>query len=232
MRCLQVLPIPLLILLQASAWAQPRQDVAALRAAASQYLSAQVASAYPEAHSEISIGPVDPRLNLTPCSNLGFALPAGSNPWGSGNLRASCTAPSPWSLYLTYRVRLTGPALLAKRPLAVGEHPGPGDLETGMTEYAGDPGRYPKNQSELRNAALTRPLAKSHPVTIDMLRVPAIIKAGQKVRIVVDGNGFQINQEGVAQAQAGSGDTLRLKTPSGRFVQGTVQADGSVRIRP
>jgi flagellar basal body P-ring formation protein FlgA len=232
MRCLYIWPIPALMLFHACAWAQPRQDLSGLRAAAAQYVATQVTSAYPEARSEVSIGAIDNRLNLAACSKLGFAVPAGNNLWGSGNLRAHCAAPATWSLYLTYRIQLSGPALVAKRPLAAGERPGPNDAGISVTNYVGDPARYPKTHAEMRNANLTRPLAKGNPITIEMLRVPPIIRAGEKVRIIVDGSGFQITHEGIAQGQAGVGDILRLKTPSGRLVQGKVHADGSVRIQP
>lgn len=231
MRCLPI-SLALLLSCHGSAWATEKQDLRALRTAATRYLESQATIAFPDARPEVSVGAIDPRLNLTACSNLTLSLPAGSQLWGSGNLQAQCSAPASWGLYLTYKITLRGPALLAKRPYIAGERPLPADFARGEVEYTGDPGRYPRSAAELGNATLTRPLAKNQAVTVDILRVPAIIKAGQRVRILVDGQGFQISQEGIAQGQAGVGDTLRLKTPSGRMVQGIVHPDGTVHIRP
>ena len=229
MRCLQVW-LALMLMCQLPAQAESRQDFPALRAAAARFVTSQAGTAFPDARAEVDIGPIDPRLNLPACPEPEFSLSPGSTLWGSGNLAVSCVAPAPWSLYLTYRTTLKGPALVARRPLPAGTVPGPSDVVRGEIEYAGDPGRYPRDSANLRGARLARPVAKNQPITIDLLRIPPIIKAGQKVRILVDGTGFQISQEGIAQGQARVGDSLRLKTPSGRYVQGIVQMDGTVRI--
>lgn len=232
MRCLQAGFMLVALLCQPSVWAESRQDFSVLRAAAGRFVSGEVKLAYPESAAEIEIGPIDPRLNLADCPEPVFTLAPGSKLWGSGTLAVDCTRPKPWALYLTYRTTLKGPALLARRPLPAGSTPGPADLVEDVIEYAGDPGRYPRDPANLRGAALTRPVAKNSPVTIDLLRIRPIIRAGQRVRIMLDGKGFQVSQEGIAQKQAGVGDSLRLKTPSGRYVQGIVQPDGTVRISP
>lgn len=230
-RCLQAL-LALALLVHAPAWASGRQDLAALRAAAGRHLAAQVAAAYPEARAQVEIGPIDPRLKLADCPEPAFTPAAGSRLWGAGNLAVACPGPTPWNLYLSYRIALRGPALVAVRPLPAGAVPGANDLTPAEVEYAGDPGRYPREVAGLRGAALARPLPRHGAVTLDLLRIRPLIKAGQRVRIVIDGAGFQVSQEGIAQGQAAPGDSLRLKTASGHLVQGVVQADGTVRVRP
>ncbi|WP_165873550.1 flagellar basal body P-ring formation chaperone FlgA [Parasulfuritortus cantonensis] len=231
MRCLRVC-VTLVLMCQAVAHADDRQDFTALRQAAAGFVARQATAAYPGTRVAVEIGPVDPRLALAACPAPAFAVSPGSSLWGAGSLSASCGAPTAWELYLTYQVRLAGPALLARRPLAPGSTPGPGDLARGTVEYAGDPGRYPRDENNLRGIVLTRPLAKGNPLTIEMVRARQLVKAGQRVRIVVDGNGFQVSLEGIAQGQGGIGDSVRLKTASGRYVQGTVQPDGTVRVAP
>jgi flagella basal body P-ring formation protein FlgA len=202
-----------------------------LRAAALSRLADLTAAAYRSAHAEISVGSIDPRLNLPACADLKLDPAPGSRLWGAGNLVAECISPQPWKLYLSYKVTLTGPALLARRALAAGSTPAPGDLMPGTVIYAGDPGRYPVEAAGLAGATLMRPLPAGQPVTVDLLRTPVIIQAGQKVRAVLSGAGFQVGQEGIALGQAKAGDVVRLKTPSGRFIQGVVQPDGTVRIQ-
>lgn len=227
-RCL----LALALLGQGPAWADGRQDLAAVRAAAGRHVLALVAAAYPEARAQVDIGPIDPRLQLADCPEAAFALTSGSRLWGTGNLAVDCPGPTPWNLYLSYRIALKGPALVAARALPAGTVPGANDLAPAEVEYAGDPGRYPREVAGLRGAALVRPLPRHGALTLDLLRIRPIIKAGQRVRIVIDGAGFQVSQEGIAQGQAAPGDSLRLKTASGHFVQGVVQADGTVRLRP
>ncbi|NCS65263.1 MAG: flagella basal body P-ring formation protein FlgA [Hydrogenophilaceae bacterium CG1_02_62_390] len=204
----------------------------ALRAAASRFIGGQIATTYPDSRAEIEIGSVAEHAFTPVCLATSFSLAAGSRLWGAGNLAVQCDAPSPWSLYLTYRVRLIGPALTARRPLPSRYSPTAQDLVKAEIEYTIDPGRYPRDPANLHGAVLTMPLAKGRPITIDQLQVKAIIQAGQRVRIRSDGPGFQISQEGVAQRQAGVGELLRLKLGSGRIVQGIVRDDGTVYIGP
>lgn len=204
----------------------------ALRDAAGRFIGGQIAAAYPDSRAEIEIGPVAEHIFTPVCLATHFSLASGSRLWGAGSLAVQCDAPSPWSIYLTYRIRLKGPALTARRPLPSRYSPSAQDLVKAEVEYAMDPGRYLHDTANLRGTVLAMPLAKGNPVTIDMLQVKAIIQAGQRVRIRSDGPGFQISQEGTAQRQAGVGELLRLKLGSGRIVQGIVRDDGTVYIGP
>lgn len=231
MRCLLLWSVLGLTFL-GQTWAGNLQNFTTLRKAAGQYLLGEAAANYPDSHAEVDIGPIDPRLSLPHCPEPLFSLASGSKLYGPGNLEVLCRHPSAWSLFLTYQIALRGPALLASRPLAAGSVPGPDDVTSETITYTSDPGRYPQDVGKLRGAALTRPVARQSPITVDILRIQPIIKSGQRVRIRVEGVGFQVSQTGIAQGQAAIGDSLRLKTPSGRFVQGIVQTDGSVVINP
>jgi flagella basal body P-ring formation protein FlgA len=69
-------------------------------------------------------------------------------------------------------------------------------------------------------------------LAIDMLRRPQVVRSGQRVRVVVEGSGFQVSQEGIAQNNAHAGETVKVKLDQKRFVQGTAQADGTIQVRP
>ena len=214
------------------ALANPVADHAALRLAAASHVEAVAQAAFPDAQVQVEIGSIDPRLILSPCPSPRFTLPAGAPPWGPGNLSVSCQAPKSWSVFLSYRISLRGPAWVARHPLPVGHVPRLDDLIPGEVEYVGNPGRYPRDPTRLAGAALARPLAEGRPLTLDVLRVRPLVRAGQKVRVLVQGPTFQVAQEAVAQGQAGQGERVRVKTPSGRVIEGMVEADGSVRIAP
>ena len=201
MRCL-LLSLALLSVPAAGAGAETRPDIAALRTAAGDYVLAQVAAAYPDTRAEVAIGTVDERLSLPECPAPAFALATGSTLWSGGHLGVSCPSGPGWNLYLTFRVTLRGPALLATRPLPARSVPGTRDVEAGEIEYTAEPGRYPRQLDALRGAALLRPVAKGQPISVDLLRIQPVIRAGQRVRLRLVGNGFQVSQEGVAQTQA------------------------------
>jgi flagella basal body P-ring formation protein FlgA len=230
MRCLWFLLAMTLLALPAAA--SPWQDWDRLRRQAADYLLGQAKAGHPDATARVEMGVVDARLRFPACPAPQFFLPAGSKRWGSGNLGVRCEAPEPWSLYLGYQIQLRGPALVARRPLAARTPLAAADWETRDADYAGDPGSYPRDLGLFPEATLTRPVVAGTPLQIDMLRRPQVVRAGQRVRVVVAGAGFQVSQEGLAQNSAHAGDAVKVKLGDKRFVQGTAQADGSVRVLP
>ena len=230
MRCL---PFGLVLLSFATAaWAGSGIDAKALGAQATSYLNALAASAYPDSRATIEVDGIDPRLRLPACPAPSFRLPLGGRAWGPGTLEARCETPTAWSLFLTYRIRLRGPALVARQPLAVSHRIEPSDLILGEVEYNGDPGRYPRAPEKLKGATLTKPISAGTPVDIGILRFLPLIKAGQSVKVIIDSPGFQVSQQGIAQQSAGIGDSVKLKTATGKIIQGIVQANGTVQIKP
>lgn len=231
MRCLLVL----LILVQfwpIPASAETIHGPKSLKTAASRYLQEQIAATYPGSKADVTLGPINDRVSSSECTSASFFVTTGSRLWGAGMLGVQCDAPTSWNMYLTYRIRLRGPALVTRRPLPSNYSPTSGDLAMREIEYTTDPGRYPHNPDNLHDAALIMAVPKGTPLTVDLLRVPPIIQAGQQVRIVANGPGFQISQVGIAQQQAGIGDLLRIKLSSGRYIQGVVQEDGTVYVKP
>jgi flagella basal body P-ring formation protein FlgA len=231
MRCLLVL-LALVQFYSLAAQAEVIHNTESVRTAARHYLGSQIAATYPDSTAEITVGSVDERMNLSECPTPSLSLAAGSHLWGTGSIGVRCEAPANWNLYLSYSIRLKGPALLAQRPLPSHYAPTARDLTNAEVEYKSDPGRYPRNPDNLHGATLTMPVAKGTPITIDLLRVKPLIQAGQRVQIRSGGDGFVVSQEGIAQQQAGVGELLRLKLASGRYVQGIVQDDGTVYIKP
>jgi len=202
----------------------------ALRQEATAWLGRQVAEVYPDSLARVEIGPLDERLRLSPCERVQFFLPVGARLWSSGSLGVKCAAPSPWSLFLTYQIQLTGPALLAQRPLPARHLLSMGDVTLGNVRYEQDPGSYVR---EIPSGATTlRPVNTSQPLLIQDLVLPDIIQAGAKVHVRVQGRGFSVAQEGKAMNAAKAGAPVQVKMPSGRIVRGVASATGEVEIRP
>jgi flagella basal body P-ring formation protein FlgA len=63
-----------------------------------------------------------------------------------------------------------------------------------------------------------------------MLRAPTVIRAGQVVRMVAKGQGFQVTSEGRALSTANLGQTVSVRTSSGQVVSGVAQENGVVEI--
>lgn len=207
-----------------------RQNLDNLRAQAGAWLEALAVKTYPDSQARVHIGPVDERLNLPSCPEPRFFLPQGGRPWGNGSLGARCEGAVKWSLYLGFESRLRGPGLVAARPLPARSLPGPGDLELRLLDYRQDPDNYLREFPP--GSKLLRPLATGQPLLLGVLDRPDVIRAGQKVQVMATGSGFNVTQEGTALGRAASGETVKVKMPSGRIVQGIATRTGQVVVSP
>jgi flagella basal body P-ring formation protein FlgA len=205
-------------------------DVPMLRIQAVAWLEQQAMIAFPGSDAQASVGDIDARLRLPACAEPRFFLPANAQLWGRGSLGVRCDAPSQWSIYLTYRNRLFGPALVATRPIAAREQPLGGDIELRQVEYIQSPDVYPRALPS--NARLNRPVAAGQAIMISWLVLPSTVLAGRKVRLQSRAAAFVVTQEGTALNAAAPGELVRVKTPSGRIVQGTANQDGTVEVLP
>jgi flagella basal body P-ring formation protein FlgA len=69
-------------------------------------------------------------------------------------------------------------------------------------------------------------------ITPAVLQPAVVVQRGQTVRLVIEQPGISIAAAGTALADAARGDRLRVRnTSSGKVVEGTVGADGIVRVR-
>jgi flagella basal body P-ring formation protein FlgA len=219
-----------LFLVTPSGGADSLQDLATLRTLAAAHLLNACGSAHAGLECQARVGPLDPRLRLPHCPKPEFHLANGSRPHGNGNLRAHCREPSPWTLYLTYGITLTGEVLVARRPLPAGTGLLAEDVEIRRITLGQAPGDYFRGMEQLRGAITARPVASGQAITLDLLKRRQLVRPNQRVRLLAEGAGFQVSQEGIAQNAAYMGETVRVKMPSGRIIQGVAEADGSVRV--
>ncbi len=212
-----------------SAIAARPQDLQQLRVQAAHWLEQQAVISFPDARATVSVGPVDARLRLPACNDVGFFLTANATLWGRGSLGARCAEEPGWTLYLSYESRLRGPGLVAARPLPTRAPLGAADVIARDIDYTQSPHLYPRELPA--GAVLKRALAADQAIQVDWLMLPNVIRAGQRVKVRARGAGFVIAQEGVAQNAAAPGDVVRVRVPSGRIVQGIADGDGVVEVR-
>ncbi len=205
-------------------------NLQALRQDAAIWLKQQVAKTYPQAQSTVEIGALDKRLRLQACERYDYFLPAGARLWSGGSMGVRCRAPSPWTLYLTYNVQLTGSALTVQSPLPSRHLLAPKDVSSSLVRFEQDPGLY---LLSIPTGAITqRPLAANQPLLIQDLVLPDVIRAGARVRVRVQGEGFTVSQEGKALNAAKAGGSVQVKMPTGRIVRGMANQAGEVEIQP
>lgn len=83
---------------------------------------------------------------------------------------------------------------------------------------------------QIQDAVSLRDLAPGQPVQLTMIRQAWRVKAGQRVQVIANGEGFSVNAEGQAMNNAAVAQNARVRMTSGQIVSGTVDSDGNILI--
>ena len=213
----------------ASAQTAPaRQDHGVLRQTASQILTVQ-AGGLP-GQITVTVGAIDPRLNLAACTAPEAFLPNGARAWGKTSVGVRCVAPSPWTVYIPAMVQVQGEYLAAAVPLAQGQTIGPNDVARVSGDLTALPPGIVTEQSQAVGHTLARSVAVGAPLRQDALRSQQAVAQGQVVRLVSSGPGFKVTADGRALANGSDGQVVQVKTQNGQVVSGVARAGGTVEV--
>ena len=178
-----------------------------------------------------TVGALDPRLAMPACSVTDTFLPPGSRLWGNASVGVRCTAPSPWTIFVPVTVRVEGAYLAAARPLSHGQRIADEDVLVQTGDLAQLPSGVLTDVAQARGKTMTVGLAAGQPLRHDALRAPPVVVQGQSVRIVSEGPGFRVTNEGRALGNAVEGQLVQVRTPSGSAVSGVARAGSVVEVR-
>jgi flagella basal body P-ring formation protein FlgA len=91
---------------------------------------------------------------------------------------------------------------------------------------------YLRDETRLRGTSLRRVVARGEAITTDLLVAEIVIKPGDPVRIVTQGDHLQIVASGEARAAGRIGDRIQVKNnQSGLLLQAVVVDEGLVSVR-
>ena len=180
---------------------------------------------------EVQIGQLDPRLRLAPCDAADAYIPQGTRLWGRSRVGLRCVqGATRWNVYLPLTIDVFGPGLVAAAPLPAGHVLTQADLRPAEI-----------NLGERRSPAVTdladalgRTLAQALPAG-ESLRQAAMrsrqwFAPGETVQVRAIGNGFAVVGSGQALAAGVEGQSVRIRTDTGKVVTGLPVADGVVEI--
>lgn len=182
---------------------------------------------------EVTVGAVDDRLRLAPCTQMAPFLPAGARLWGRSLIGVRCqdSGGAGWSVLVPVEVKVYGHALVATRQLTVGETPDIGSLALQEVELTREQPGALADANLIGDAVLTRPLAAGQTLRRDHLRARPVVVAGDMVKLVAAGNGFSVTSYGKALSGGADGQSVRVQTESGRTMSGVARNGKVVEIR-
>ena len=211
---------------QASPTGLNAQTLAQVTALATQ---AALALAPAGARIQVTPGALDSRLSLAPCAQVQTFQPTGVSPWGRSRIGLRCVQGAvPWQVYLPVSVEVWAPALVANHALPAGARLEAGQFTSAEVDWAAASAPPYADADALAERVLARPLSAGQAPRASDLRSRQWFAQGESVQIVVKGAGFAVSSQGLAESAGLDGQSVRVRTESGRLVMG--QAVGARRV--
>ncbi len=222
------------LLLWGASWAiqaAPLQDHQALVEVVTRFVQEQTRSLTGKV--SILVEAPDSRLNLAACASPEAFIPPGGHLLGHGMVGVRClkTAVEPgWSVYIPVQVTLNTTFLVARRALAAEKVLSAEDV----VEQTGETSRTDliTSTSLVIGKVVKQGVGAGQALRQDMVRDIYTIRQGQTVQVLVDGKGFKVSSEGQAMNNAGEGQSVQVRTASGRLITGVAGENGVVRVNP
>ncbi|RYF23910.1 MAG: flagellar basal body P-ring formation protein FlgA [Comamonadaceae bacterium] len=178
---------------------------------------------------EVTVGALDSRLRLAACNRVEPYLPAGSRLWGRTRLGLRCVdGSSLWNVYLPVTVKAFGPAWVLTGNVASGAVLSASDAAEAEVDWAAESAAVVANPDAWVGQIATRHLVAGQAVRQNMVKAPALFKAGAQVRVVAQGPGYAVVSSGQAMTAGAVGQNIRIRMGNGRVIGGIVSEDGTV----
>lgn len=211
-----------------TAGAIPMQDHASLKAAADAFVRQQTAGFAGKV--AFNVDDIDPRIALRSCSKIEAFLPSGSKLIGRVAIGVRCNEANGWSIFIPVQIKITRDLLVSARQLSTGQIVHEEDLARQSVETTQNIGITDPRQ--VIGKVLRYSVSSGYIFRDDMLRAPYSVKQGQSVKLSIQGEGFTLSSSGVALNNASEGESVQIRTSSGRVVSGTAKEEGVVQISP
>ncbi|ACX87648.1 flagellar basal body P-ring formation protein FlgA [Pectobacterium parmentieri] len=168
-----------------------------------------------------------PESQWPQCEAPQITQPGNTRAWGNVSLSVRCEQQR---RFIQTEVQVTGNYVTSSRPINRGTTLTENDI--GLTKGRLDllPLRPILTLQGAQGAVLLRDLTPGQVITASMIRRAWVVKAGQSVQIIAQGEGFTINGEGKAMNNAAAGQAVRVRTANGQIISGITNEDGIILI--
>jgi flagella basal body P-ring formation protein FlgA len=184
-----------------------------------------------DARIEVKLGRLDPRLKLAACARVEVYAPQGAPAWGATRVGLRCTQGArPWNVSLPVTVSVFAHATVASTNLGAGTVLEAGQLADALVDLAAGPGAAIRAPELAVGRTLARTLAAGATLRQGDLKPRQFFAAGETVRVVALGSGWQVVTEAQAMNAGVEGQTARVRTESGRILNARPSGDRQVEI--
>ncbi len=178
----------------------------------------------------ITVAPTFPR-GLAACATLEPFMPTGARLWGTTSVGVRCAGEKPWTLYLRARIAIEATYYLAARQIDAGTVVTAQDLLARNGDLSNLPRAIITDPSQAVGSTTLTRISAGMPLRQDLLKSASAVTIGQTVRVVAQGQGFQISAEGSVMNNATPGQQVRVKMAGGQIISGIVMDGGTVQVQ-
>lgn len=180
---------------------------------------------------EVSIGSLDSRLRLAPCTHVEPYIPVGMRLWGRTRLGLRCTdGGGRWNVFLPVTIKAFGPAWVLRDNVVTGTVLTPADAVEAEADWAAEASPVVADATQWVGQTASRSLVAGQPLRQSMVKPAQVFAAGAQVRVVAQGPGFEVTSDAQAMTPGVVGQTVRLRMENGRITTGVVQDLRTVRL--
>jgi flagellar basal body P-ring formation protein FlgA len=180
---------------------------------------------------EVSVGALDSRLRLAPCGNVEAYLPPGARLWGHGRVGLRCVdGVSRWNVSVPVQVKAFGTAWVVRGQVMAGSPVLQNDVLAAEVDWAEDSSPVLQDTALWLGQTAARTLSSGQVLRQGSVRPTQVFQAGTQVRVVAEGQGFQVSSDAQALAAGVVGQMTRVRMDNGRITSGTVLDARTVKI--
>ncbi len=180
---------------------------------------------------EIKLGSVDSRFKLSPCEKVEPYFPPATPSWGRMRMGLKCVeGEKKWNINIPLTVEVTTKAIAASSQLAVGtvlEKSHLKEVEVNLSKFNTPPILDP---NAVIGRILARPQKEDSALHMFDIKMKTFFAAGDVVKIVTNYNNLQVTVSGIAVTAGVEGQPVRVKTDSGKLLQGKATGPGTVEV--
>jgi flagella basal body P-ring formation protein FlgA len=173
---------------------------------------------------------VDERLKLPDCGTPLATEIARPVQRGQGTVTVSCAGARPWRLFVPVRVTQQVAVLVARHDLAAGQVIGADDIEARAQSAATLPYEYLTDAGNVVGLTARRALPAGSVLASGALDRPELVARGAVVTLISGSGPVLGKSNGVALEPGRVRERVRVRSESGRIVEGVVETTGEVRV--
>lgn len=173
---------------------------------------------------------IDDRLKLPACTRTLDARIEQPLRQGRGVVAVSCTSGEPWRLFVPVRVVEQIAAVVTTRAVQPGQVLTAADVKTDTRASTTLPYEYLTAVEQAVGNTVRRTLPAGTVIVPAALDRPEVVTRGATVTLVSKAGSVLVRSEGVALQPARVNERIRVRSRSGRIVEGVVEASGEIRV--